>query len=62
MAAVLNKIGAALSRVWKAITLESSNPHRDNAYERYLSESMDVHDLEARERAWSRKMQHRNLY
>lgn len=62
MTTVFTNIGAALSRVWKALSPDVAKAHRDSAYERYLSEATDVYDLEARERAWDRKMQHRNLY
>lgn len=62
MATVLNKIGTALSNVWKALFGEGSNTHRDSALERHLSQAMDVHDLEARERAWNQRMQGRNYY
>lgn len=56
----LNTIGSVLSKVWKVITRES--PKRMSAYEQYLHESTDVHDLEAREREWNRRMQNRHLY
>ena len=60
MTTVFNKIGGVLGKVWKAITQES--PKRMSAYEQYLNESTDAHDLEAREREWNRRIQNRKFY
>lgn len=57
---VFNKIGVVFSKAWNAV-IKSRGPHV-SAYERYLNESTDVHDLEARERAWAHKVQHHRMY
>jgi hypothetical protein len=54
MTTVLQKIGATLRKVFKALAADPTH-QRMGAYERYLSSSTDVHDLEARERAWNSK-------
>lgn len=49
-----------LAKVGNACTPKKSK--RISAYEQFLNESVDLYDLEAREREWSRRMQHRHLY
>ena len=59
MPVVLNRVGIVLSKVWKAISGDGKK--RMSTYEQYLHESTDVHDLEAREREWNRRMQNRQF-
>ena len=57
---VFNKIGVSFSKAWNTF-IKSKKP-QVSAYERYLNESTDVYDLEARERTWAQKAQHQRMY
>ena len=56
-AAAIKKMGQALGRVFAPQSWS-----RQTAYERYLNGSVDVYDLEAREREWSRRHQQRSMF
>lgn len=56
-AAAIKKTGQALARVFAP----QSGP-RQTAYERYLNGAVDVYDLEARERQWSRRHQQQSMF
>lgn len=51
------KTGQALARVF----FPQSGP-RQTAYERYLNGAVDMYDLEARERQWSRRHQQHGMF
>ena len=56
-ASAIKKTGQALARVF----VPQSGP-RQTAYERYLNGAMDMYDLEARERQWSRRHQQHGMF
>lgn len=59
---IFKTIGTLFTKARKSFARSSMGGRQKSDYERYLDQSTDVHDLEARERAWNSKMQHRNRH
>lgn len=51
-----------LNLVWQKVCQGLNRDSSSMAYERYLSQATDVHNLEVREREWSRNQQHQNMF